>query len=242
MPRRHLGAVQNNAQMRASANQVLEAHSISLPPINIYQVLYSDEIPVDFWDFSSKVQGLYLNNATGLGIAINANHHPVKKRFTAAHELKHHRHDADETELLPCIDNDKDRKIEEFANRFAAELLVPVAMFQQVIVELQQTELLTVTTLRRVFHVSYPTVVYRLHTLGYVSSGQRDRLLKSTAQQEDWATTIQLQKSRASAKVKMLPLVAILGSSDGFSYCSKCSELIFDPSWYICHSCGQPLY
>ena len=241
MSRLHLQAVQTNAQMRASANNLLDAHDISTPPVNIYQILHDKDIPVDFLPFSSKVEGIYLKNVTGVGIAINSNHHPVKKRFTGSHELKHHLHDVPEHGEMLCSSDFQKWRIEQRANRFAAELLAPPHFIQEVIEELVRTELLTITTLAKVFHVSYPTIVYRLHTLGYISDGQRDRLLKQNARQDDKHAAMLLNGNVNAARLRMPTLIATLGSANGFSYCSQCSELVYDPAWSICYSCGDHL-
>lgn len=242
MPSRRLNTVQTNAQMRASASAILEECNISEPPINVYQILRAKNVPVDFIPFSSsKVEGIYLKNATGVGIAINQNHHPVKQRFTGAHELKHHCHDVTEHGKMLCSAAFNRRDIEQRANRFAAELLVPVNQFQQVIEELLRSELLTVTTLAQTFHVSYPTIVFRLHTLGYITSRQRDGLLTPEERQADEHTALSHVGSRNAAKLRLPAIITLLGSQDGFSYCPHCSKLVFDPVWTICHSCGKSL-
>jgi len=112
MTRPHLRAKQTNAQMRTSANNLLDKYRIYTPPVNIYQILYNKDVPVDFMDFSSKVQGIYLKNVTGVGIAINANDHPVKQRFTGAHELKHHLHDVSEYGEMLCSPDFKQKRID----------------------------------------------------------------------------------------------------------------------------------
>jgi Zn-dependent peptidase ImmA (M78 family) len=226
--------------MCASANNLLEAHNITEPPINIYQMLYDEGVPVDFVPFkSNKVEGIYLKNVTGVGIAINANHHPVKKRFTGAHELKHHRHDVPRHGNMLCS-TDFDRQIiEQRANRFAAELLMPIHLMQRVWEELNDTGLLSITTLGRAFHVSYDTTVYRLHTLDYISDGERDKLKTPTGRQEDKHTAMVHRNSRNAARLRLPVLIALLGSSDGFSHCSQCSEIVFDTTVNVCHSCGK---
>lgn len=241
MTRHRLRAGQTNLQMRASANELLEANNITAPPVNIYQILHDKDILVDFLRFSSKVEGIYLKNVTGVGIAINAKHHAVKQRFTGAHELKHHLHDVPEHGKLLCSSDFQKQRIEQRANRFAAELLVPPHFLKEVFEELDHTELLTVTTLARVFHVSYPVIVYRLHDLHYISDRQRDQFLKPEGREHDVRTAMIHRSNGNTAGLRMPILTAILGSSSGFSYCSQCSEVVYNPSWSICHSCGGRL-
>lgn len=230
---------QTNAQMQASANNILEAHNIFEPPINIYQILHDEQIPVDFMPFSSEVQGIYLKNVTGVGIAINQNNHAVKQRFTGAHELKHHYHDVTEHGKMLCSTNFHKRVIEQRANRFAAELLVPVHLFRQAIEELERTELWTITTLARAFHVSYETIVFRLHTLGYISSSRRDKLRTPSERQDDAHIALAQREQKNLAQLRSPALFTAFGISDGFWCCSCCGKLIFEPTWSVCHSCGK---
>ena len=240
MPRDTVNEVQTNASMRASALSVLEAHNIIEPPVNIYQILKDEEIPVDFWGFQSKIEGLYINDVTGVGIAINANRHPVKKRFTAAHELKHHRHDGFRSGLM-CNTDVERLSIEQRANRFAAEILMPPDFMRTVSKELDGEGLLTATILTTIFHVSYEAVVYRLNTLGLITDGQKNKLLKPTARKEDSREAYAHRASGNAARLRTTAAIAAFSSSDGFSHCGNCSNLILDSRWRVCHSCGGVL-
>ncbi len=229
--------------MRKSALSVLQGYNIREPPVNVYQILTDQEVQVDFLPFrNSRLEGLYLRNITGSGIAVNSNHPRPKQRFTAAHELKHHLHDVpdDGTQLPPCLSNARTH-IERKANAFAAELLMPPTMFQAVIDELG--ELLTITTLSAVFHVSYEATVYRLNTLRYIGDGQITKFLSSTYRREDGQTAYQNRQNGNGriAKIRVPAVQAALGFIDGGRYCNNCGALLINNQWNVCPECSTNL-
>jgi Zn-dependent peptidase ImmA (M78 family) len=234
----------NNTLMRQSALAVLKNYSIREPPINVYEILRDQDVQIDFWRFHDwKVEGLYLRNVTGSGVAINIQHPRVKQRFTAAHELKHHLHDVpnDGTQLPPCVSNARSH-IERKANAFAAELLMPPAMFQAVLEELGE-ELQTVTTLAAIFHVSYEATVYRLNTFRYINDGQIPKFLSEGYRREDARAAALIRQNENGRLVNIhLPAIrAAFGCFDGDSYCKKCSTLIINSDWQVCPECGVEL-
>ncbi len=237
--------IQNNALMRNSALSVLQRYNVREPPVNIFQILTEQKVQVDFWPFSnSKIEGLYLRNITGSGIAINSNHPRPKQRFTAAHELKHHLHDVpdDGARLPPCFSNARTH-IERKANAFAAELLMPPAMFQSVLNELIEEELLTITTLSAVFRVSYEATVYRLNSLGYITDGQKSKFLSQNFRRDDGQTAYQNKQNGNGrlAKIRLPAVQAALGHIDGGSFCNDCGALLMNNQWNVCPECCKIL-
>lgn len=236
--------IQNNTLMRTSALSVLQSYNVREPPVNVYQILKDQEVQVDFWSFSnSKLDGLYLRNITGSGIAINRNHPHPKKRFTAAHELKHHLHDVpdDRAQLPPCLSNARTH-IERKANAFAAEILMPPGMFQAVITDLAE-ELLTITTLAAVFRVSYEATVYRLNSLGYITDGQKTKFLLQNFRRDDGQATNQNKQNGKGklAKIRLPAVLAALGHVDEERYCVNCNALLINSQWNICPDCNADL-
>jgi hypothetical protein len=116
-----------------------------------------------------------------------------------------------------------------------------VQQMQMVIKELYDQELLTVNTLAAVFHVSYDAMVFRLHTLGYIRDGQRDKLREPGERQNDKLQSLADQSSKRVAHLRMRAVISVFTSVDGFSYCQKCSSLILDDRWSVCHSCGSDI-
>lgn len=136
--------------------------------------------------------GMYLppNLAAGSppGVIINARHPHAKQRFTAAHELGHHRRDAaaifdSDTELLPRRD-DRHAEIENLAETFAAWFLMPKPLVEAALAGLATTPAALTPALAYRFalavRVSYRAAVHHLGDLGLISGNRRRALLKAT--------------------------------------------------------------
>jgi Zn-dependent peptidase ImmA (M78 family)/predicted secreted protein len=136
--------------------------------------------------------GMYLppNLAAGSppGVLINARHPLTKQRFTAAHELGHHRRDAaavfdSDTELLPRRD-DRHAEIENLAETFAAWFLMPKPLVDATLAGLATTPGLLTPGLAYRFalavRVSYRAAVHHLGDLGLISGNHRRALLQIT--------------------------------------------------------------
>ena len=96
-------------------------------PINPFQMLKDEGILFSLSNFK-KLEGVYIpaseeNDIPTVGI--NANRPITRQRFTAAHELCHHFHDANNKEIT-CPMFGKKTHIEFFADKFAAALLMPI--------------------------------------------------------------------------------------------------------------------
>lgn len=94
-------------------------------PMNPFQMLKDEGILFSLRPFD-KLEGVYLpaqnGNDTAI-VGINLKRPITRQRFTAAHELCHHFRDANKE--IACPLNNKDA-IEQFADRFAAALLMPM--------------------------------------------------------------------------------------------------------------------
>jgi Zn-dependent peptidase ImmA (M78 family)/predicted secreted protein len=122
------------------------------------------------------------------GVLINVRHPLAKQRFTAAHELGHHRRDTTavfdgDTELLPRHD-DRHAEIEKLAEAFAAWFLMPKPLINAALTALSVTpELLTPALAYRyalAIHVSYRAAVHHLGDLGLITNHHRRMLLGAT--------------------------------------------------------------
>lgn len=137
--RAHLGVVSN-------ADQVLQAAKdmkIQTCPLDIYalcETLGVTIIEVDLPDNSSGS----LKQENGQWICrVNKKHHATRKRFTVAHELGHfllHKDDRIQFEDVELYRTDheyspEDKKMEEEANRFASEILMPEDVFKSAILQ-----------------------------------------------------------------------------------------------------------
>ena len=95
-------------------------------PINPFQMLKDKGILFSLRNFK-KLEGVYIP-ATGKDdiptVGININRPITRQRFTAAHELCHHFRDAERE--ISCPISGKKNSIEDFADKFAAALLMPI--------------------------------------------------------------------------------------------------------------------
>ncbi|MBO5535261.1 MAG: Fic family protein [Clostridia bacterium] len=95
-------------------------------PINPFQMLKAEGALFSLRKFK-KLEGVYIPAAGEDDIpmvGININRPITRQRFTAAHELCHHFRDADRE--VSCPINGKKNSIEDFAEKFAAALLMPI--------------------------------------------------------------------------------------------------------------------
>jgi Zn-dependent peptidase ImmA (M78 family)/fido (protein-threonine AMPylation protein) len=96
-------------------------------PINPFALLKAEGVLFTLSNFH-KLEGVYVPAASASDIpiiGINANRPITRQRFTAAHELCHHFHDAGKQISCPMFG--KKTAIENFADGFAAAVLMPIA-------------------------------------------------------------------------------------------------------------------
>lgn len=118
------------------AQRIIEELKIEKPPISIQAVIEhvgkneKVSIRLEPQAFVDKVSGAHISKGDRHLIAYNRHHHPHRQRFTIAHELGHL--------LLGHADvrnNDDDFNTknpeETVANKFAAELLVPIVFLKK---------------------------------------------------------------------------------------------------------------
>lgn len=114
------------------ANSVLEKikskQGVIKFPIDPFELLKNEEIIISFSNFD-RLEGIILNDKDNVTIVgINKNRPWTRQRFTAAHEYCHYIKDLNRAEnevnRIDCLMGSKS-KIEQFADRFAACLLMP---------------------------------------------------------------------------------------------------------------------
>jgi len=93
-------------------------------PINPFKMLKDEGVLFSLQDFQ-KLEGVYIpaSSEDTPVVGINANRPITRQRFSAAHELCHHFHDADRQ--ISCPIGSKNA-VEKFAEDFAAALLMPI--------------------------------------------------------------------------------------------------------------------
>ncbi|MBK0091358.1 ImmA/IrrE family metallo-endopeptidase [Erwinia sp. S59] len=99
-------------------------------------------------------------------MTVNSLHHPHRQRFTIAHELGHYiKHTILKENFIDTtfFRNEESNQMEHEANKFAAELLMPKALFDNYITKVSKQ----VEDLARHFQVSAMAVRIRAKQLGY---------------------------------------------------------------------------
>lgn len=142
---------------------------------------------------AEDIAGVLLRHDDGESmVAVNADHLPVRQRFTLAHELGHlhmdHAEGVDWTQDLFGRSRDQ-QEIE--ANYFAAEFLAPRA---GILAWLERTEIdppgkiAAATVMRLAFHygVALSTACFRLERAGAISKSEKQRLLDELHRTPDW--------------------------------------------------------
>ena len=168
--------------IRLLVQRLIAEHHIQSTPVDVTGVANALGVGVQESPAEDDLSGfLYRDRKHNSAvIGVNADHHPNRRNFTAAHELGHF--------LLHNFDDlhvDRDFKVwlrsdassqgtdieEREANLFAAELLMPADFLERDIDEIGAFDLLDEKVLKELAHkygVSTQAMTFRLAYLGYV--------------------------------------------------------------------------
>lgn len=152
----------NYARAAQRAADLLAEFGYEDPPVNPAEIARGLGMKVYFVTFGaelSKISGYYDPNDNS--ISVNTDEYPQRQTFTIAHELGHkllHEEWANSNDYQVLL-RDSERQdidpIEQEANCFAANLLVPKSMLRRY--RHQDTE-----SLATLFAVSRPTITWRI--------------------------------------------------------------------------------
>lgn len=153
-----------------SARDILANNWNKKIPVDLISIAAGLGVGVQADPLNSTISGHYLPQGGYNGsplITYNPFEHPVRQRFTIAHELGHHalghgERDRDTPESFYSGVHDP---IEQAANQFAAEILMPADTVHMLI---RTRGISDVETLSSLFWVSRAAMKYRLRNLGYV--------------------------------------------------------------------------
>lgn len=138
-------------------------------PKTISEKLGLEVRPLDTSDPQQAcLSGEYKAASSGGGVIFyNPDDTPRRQRFTIAHELGHHvlGHGSRLRDPRQPSSLYSYNPVEAAANRFAAELLMPVYAVGTLV---DHHNITSVTELADMFEVSEPAMLYRLKNLGYV--------------------------------------------------------------------------
>lgn len=121
------------ARIERFVDKLLEEHDVTSPPVPVDKIARKIGVNLKYGDLG-EVSGLLVRVEGDATIGVNANHPPVRKRFTIAHELGHFllhggissHYDRDYKINYRSSESSQATNIEEIeANFFAASLLMP---------------------------------------------------------------------------------------------------------------------
>jgi Zn-dependent peptidase ImmA (M78 family) len=123
-----MGAV---GRAREGARQLIKKYRVQKPPIDLDAMVKSEapgfEVILDD-TFPDHLSGL--TNIQAKTIRINANHHPLRQRFSLAHELGHIVLGHEGMLHKRIHEEGLKEEFEREANEFAGELLMPIRLFK----------------------------------------------------------------------------------------------------------------
>jgi Zn-dependent peptidase ImmA (M78 family) len=125
--------MRNRLEIEKSVAILLEKHSVTEPPVPVERIAGAEGLPIIETVYGGDVSGALIRSNGLVGIAVNASHHPNRRRFTVAHELAHFklRHEGEHVDRDFTVLRRDDRSseandsLEIEANAYAACLLMP---------------------------------------------------------------------------------------------------------------------
>ncbi|HEV2398357.1 MAG TPA: ImmA/IrrE family metallo-endopeptidase [Candidatus Sulfotelmatobacter sp.] len=160
---------------------LLEKHSVTEAPVPVERLANAEGLPIIQTAYDGDVSGALIRANGLVGIAVNATHHPNRRRFTVAHELAHFKlqHEGEHVDRDFTIirrDNKSSEANVSFeieANAYAACLLMPREFLLRDLrvnfngdFDFSDEHLATVA---KKYRVSPSALRYRLINLGLVS-------------------------------------------------------------------------
>lgn len=157
------------------AKEVLCRFAIFSAPVDVEDIATREGIKVIYEDLEDDVSGLLFQKNGMSIIAVNAHHHPHRQKFTIAHELGHYYlHETGADRLFVdrivyfrnSVSSSGAQQHEIEANKFAAELLMPMNLVKAIL-ESYPSELSEHDTfkLANQFGVSQQAMTFRLTNL-----------------------------------------------------------------------------
>lgn len=165
----------DNIQQKAS--ELLRSGKVRRPPVPVERIAGSLGIAVHYSPSKDDVSGALVRKGKHVLIGVNSFHHVNRQRFTIAHELGHfllHKGvqfhvDEDFRVNWRTEESSQATNWEEIqANRFAAELLMPVEFLERDLVAHSEIDEYVIRDLATKYKVSPQSMQIRLTNLGYV--------------------------------------------------------------------------
>lgn len=166
----------NFLRAKTTAEEILKENYITKPPIPVIELAKNYGFEVAEVELPPNIAGFV--DAIKHIIFVNVSDSETRKAFTIAHELGHIKLHAEELKNNPDIGilyrrplggKDSDEKEQE-ANCFAASLLVPQSMYDDISIQYKNvfTEENKIDFLSGLFGVSPEVIKYRIHDFNIV--------------------------------------------------------------------------
>jgi len=153
----------NNHHIDELVSKALALAECEAPPVPVEKIATKFEIQVVPFDFHDGVSAVFKKDRGVIGV--NKNHHPVRQRFSVAHELGHFLlgHDIGIDDLVEEGFSKTDPKERE-ANAFASALLMPTVWIKKSVAQ----NGLDIEKLARIYDVSKQSITIRLLGLNLI--------------------------------------------------------------------------
>lgn len=164
-------------RIRERVTALLEDHGIHKPPVPVEKIAENLGLEIRCAPLQGDLYGALIRSDHEMYIGVNSLNHPNRRRFTIAHELGHFvlhkgiKVHIDKGFRVNWRDDESSQAVsdeEMEANRFAAEILMPIQFLTRDIEALRGVGQETVTLLARKYRVSSQAMKIRLGNFGYI--------------------------------------------------------------------------
>lgn len=149
------------------ALRALRTINCKTPPVFVEKIAKKFDLTVIEFDFSDTISGVLKTQRKVIGV--NKKHHPIRRRFTVAHELGHFLLGHELNKGADFVDDNFGKPIssEREANLFASFLLMPKEWIKKRAKE-QRIDGQTIKKLAKEFEVSEQALTIRLLELNLI--------------------------------------------------------------------------
>ena len=161
-------------EIRKKVKDLLKRADVERPPVPIDRIAEMLGLYVRYSPSSDDVSGALIKQDKEFIVGVNSFHHPNRQRFTIAHEIAHFILHKD---LQVHVDQDfrinrqdgSNNREEIEANRFAAELLMPVQLIEHDVSRFSVIDDVALGWLAGRYKVSTQAMQIRLTNLGHMA-------------------------------------------------------------------------
>jgi Zn-dependent peptidase ImmA (M78 family) len=146
------------------ADKALSTVGFNEPPVSVEKIAEKVGFKIIPFEFHNNLSAVLKKKQSVIGV--NKNHHPLRQRFSIAHELGHYLlgHEGHDDESFVDEEFDKPIPHEKEANIFAAALLMP----KRSVMEDAEKNGLDIKRMARLFQVSEQAMTIRLLELNLI--------------------------------------------------------------------------